>query len=135
MAMARIHDDHIRMLLKRPAVKVHHEATLRSVAGTFAEESIGAAVVKDTDPPGIISERDIVQALADGADPDQERAGDVMTEDIASVAPDESVMRSVSLMLDNEIRHLPVIEDGVVIGVVSARDALHSLADEVQAAG
>jgi CBS domain-containing protein len=58
-----------------------------------------------------------------------------MTEDIASVAPDESIMRSVLLMLDNEIRHLPVIEDGVVIGVVSARDALRALADEVQAGG
>ena len=131
--MTPVHDDHIRTLVKRPAVKVHHEATLRSVAETFTEESIGAAVVKDTDPPGIVSERDIVRALAEGADPDQERAGEIMTEDIASVSPDESILRSVALMLANEIRHLPVIEDGVVVGVVSARDTLHLLADEVWA--
>lgn len=123
-------DEPIRTLVTRPVVKVHHEATLRQAAETFAAESIGAAVVRDTDPPGVLSERDVVRALAEGADPDQERTGDVMTEDVASVAPAEPLSRALRLMLDNEIRHLPVIEDGVVIGMLSARDVLAAIADE-----
>lgn len=124
-------NDPIRLLVKRPAVKVHHEATLRAAAETFAAESIGAAVVRDTDPLGLLSERDVVQALAEGADPDQERAGEVMTEDVASVGPEAPLSQAVRLMLDNEIRHLPVMEDGVVVGMVSARDVLAALADEL----
>jgi len=123
-------DEPIRMLVTRPVVKVHREATLREPAETFTTESIGAAVVRDTDPLGVLSERDIVRALAEGADPDQERAGEVMTEEVASVAPTELLSRTLRLMLDNEIRHLPVIEDGVVVGMLSARDVLGALADE-----
>ena len=123
-------DEPIRMLVTRPVVKVHREATLREAAETFTTESIGAAVVRDTDPLGVLSERDIVRALAEGADPDQERAGEVMTEEVASVAPTEPLSRALRLMLDNEIRHLPVIEDGVVVGMLSARDVLGALADE-----
>jgi CBS domain-containing protein len=123
-------DEPVRALVTRPVVKVHHGATLREVAVTFAAESIGAAVVRDTDPPGVVSERDIVRALADGADPDQERAGDVMTEEVAWVGPAEPLSRALRLMLDNEIRHLPVIDDGVVVAMVSARDVLTAVTDE-----
>lgn len=123
-------DEPIRTLVRRPVVKVHHEATLREAAETFATESIGAAVVRGTDPLGVLSERDIVRALSEGADPDQERAGEVMTEEVASVAPAEPLSRALRLMLDNEIRHLPVIEDGVVVGMLSARDVLGALADQ-----
>jgi CBS domain-containing protein len=117
-------DDPIRSLLGRPTVRVPREATLRSVAETLAGESIGVAVVRGTTPPGLVSERDIVRALAEGSDPDDERAGDVMTADIAFVAPDATVREVALLMVEHEIRHVPVIEDGVVIGVASARDVL-----------
>jgi signal-transduction protein with cAMP-binding, CBS, and nucleotidyltransferase domain len=123
-------DDPVRMLAKRPAVHVQREATLRAVAETLANESIGAVLVRHTEPPGLVSERDVVRALAEGADPDQERAGDVMTEDVASLAPDATLAHAVRTMLDNEIRHLPVLEDGVTVGMVSARDVLAALAGE-----
>ncbi|HEX6312778.1 MAG TPA: CBS domain-containing protein [Acidimicrobiia bacterium] len=123
-------DDPIRLLVKGPAIQVQREATLRSVAETLAGDSIGAASVRHTDPPALVSERDIVRALADGADPDQERAGDVMTEEVVSIAPDAPLADAVRLMLDNEIRHIPVIEDGVVAGMVSVRDVLAALAGE-----
>ena len=123
-------DDPIRTLVKRPAVQVQREATLRAVAETLANESIGAVLVRHTDPPGLVSERDVVRALAEGIDPDQERAGDVMTEDVASLPPDAPLTQAVRLMLDNEIRHVPVLEDGVAVGMVSARDVLAVLAGE-----
>lgn len=117
-------DDRIRAVTHRPVVQVHKEDSLRSVAETLTEESIGAAVVKGTHPPCLVSERDLVAALADGLDPDRSVAADVMTDDVACAVPSETVLEVGLRMLDNEIRHLPIVEDDVVVGMVSARDVL-----------
>jgi len=111
---------------------VHLDDTLRQLAATFNAESVGAAVVKATHPPALISERDIVNAIATGADLDETRVRDVMTEDVAVAAPTADVLDVAFQMLDNEIRHIPIIEDDVVIGVVSVRDALRALAERVR---
>ena len=128
----------VRTLVKRPAVVVDPDATLRRVAATLADDYIGVAVVRGTRPmgapgshaEGVISERDIVRALADGADPDVELAQNVMTLDLATVAPGDTIMRVTECMLDNEIRHVPLTEDGVIVGVVSERDALRAFVEE-----
>ncbi len=117
-------DDPIRTVSHRPAVQVHKEDALRSVAETLTEESIGAAVVKGTHPPCIVSERDLVEALAEGLNPERAEAADVMTADVAYAAPSETVLAVGLRMLANEIRHLPLVEDDVVVGMVSARDVL-----------
>jgi CBS domain-containing protein len=119
-------DDAIRMLVHRPAVQIHAEDSLRAVAETLTEESVCVAMVKGTHPPFLVSERDLVAALAEGVDPDSTRAADVLTEDVASATPDETILDVGVRMLDNEIRHLPIVEDDVV-GVVSARDVLAAL--------
>ena len=124
-------DATVRSLVHRPAVEVALRDTLRSVARTLTEESVGLAVVtaphgpgRGTRAAGVVSERDVVAALADGADPDEIWAEDVMTEDLASVTLDESVHAAARRMLDNEIRHLPVYDGEALVGVVSMRDAL-----------
>jgi CBS domain-containing protein len=111
---------------------VHLDDSLRQLAETFNNESVGAAVVKETNPPALISERDIVNAIATGSDLDDTRVRDVMTEDVAVAAPTDDLLDVAFLMLDNEIRHIPVIEDGVVIGMVSGRDVLRALAAMVR---
>ena len=75
--------EHVRNLVTRPPVLVHLDDSLRKVAQFFVEESIGAAVVRGRDPPAIISERDIVRAVADGLNLDRTRVEEVMTEDVA----------------------------------------------------
>jgi CBS domain-containing protein len=127
----------VRMLVKRPAVVVDPDATLRRVAATLADDYIGVAVLRGTRPmgapgshaEGAISERDIVRALADGADPDVELAQNVMTLDLATV-PGDTIMRVTECMLDNEIRHVPLTEDSVIVGVVSERDASRAFVEE-----
>jgi CBS domain-containing protein len=129
-------DESVRSLLHRPAVEVALRDTLRSVARTLTEESVGVAVVvahhelgRGAHAVGVISERDVVAALADGADPDEIWAEDVMTEDLASAAPDDPVLAAARCMLDNEIRHLPVVEGDAIVGVISIRDALQAALD------
>ena len=121
----------VRSLVHRPAVEVALRDTLRSVARTLAEESVGLAVVtaphgpgRGTRAAGVVSERDVVAALADGADPDEVWAENVMTADLAATTLDEPVVTAARRMLDNEIRHLPVYDGEALVGVVSMRDAL-----------
>ena len=129
-----VDDETVWTLLKRPAVEVPPETTLREVAEILAGEPIGAVLVRGprpagapgSRPEGIVSERDIVRALAEGLDPDDTRAEDVMTLDLASVAPGDTIRVAAQAMLANEVRHVPVTQDGVVIGVVSERDALRA---------
>jgi CBS domain-containing protein len=131
-------DDPIRMLVKRSVVEVDTDATLREAAALLTDDSIGAAIVRGIRPmgapgsraEGLVSERDIVRALAGGADPDAERVGNVMTIDLATVAAGDTVTSVALRLLDNEIRHLPVVEADVVVGVVSERDLLRVLVDE-----
>ena len=136
-----IDNETVRTLVKRPTVVVNPDATLRQVAEVLAEDYIGAAVVRGPRPmgapgshaEGVISERDIVRALAEGADPDVELAENVMTLELATAGPGDTIGTVARCMLDNEIRHVPITEDGVVVGVVSERDALRAYVQERQA--
>jgi CBS domain-containing protein len=125
----------IRGLVTRPLVTVYPHATIRTVAETLAEETIGAVVVRGERPPsasgvrplGIVSERDIVNAVAEGRDLDVVRAEDVMTMSLAAAGPDDALLDVAALMVENEIRHLPLVSDGVVVAIVSERDVLRAL--------
>jgi CBS domain-containing protein len=136
-------NDVVRTLVKRPAVVVDPDATLRQVAATLADDYIGVAVVRGVRPigapgnraEGLVSERDIVRALAEGANPDTEVARNIMTIDLASAAPSDSIVHVAECMLDNEIRHVPITsDDGAVVGVVSERDALRAFVTAHQTA-
>jgi CBS domain-containing protein len=124
--------DPILRLVARTPVYVFLDDTLRTLAETMAEESIGIVLIRGPHgPAGIVSERDVVLALAAGSDPDRDRARDVMTPDLASVSSAETVLAVANVMLANEIRHLVVTSPSATIGVVSIRDVLAVLADHV----
>jgi CBS domain-containing protein len=117
-------------------VHVLLDTTLRAVAQTLAEESIGAVLVRGSHgPAGIVSERDVTAALAEGADPDRERARDRMTTDLAFIAATDTIVAAANLMLANEIRHLAVTAASTTIGIVSMRDVLALFADEARPEG
>ena len=78
---------------------------------------------------GIVSERDVIIHLAAGADPDHLTAGDVMSSDLVTVEPEESVVDAARRMRDDQIRHLPVLEDGAIAGMISMRDLFAVLID------
>ena len=98
--------------------------TLREAARLMTEKGVGAAVVVDDDLPGpaIVSERDILNSLGRGEDPDTERVADHMTDTVISASPDWSLERAAVEMSRRHIRHLVVVEGGELVGVLSMRD-------------
>jgi CBS domain-containing protein len=100
--------------------------TLRAVARLMSDRGVGAAVVIDPEAngPGIITERDILQSLARGQDPDAEPVADHLTRDVVFAAPDWSLEEAAVAMVNGGFRHLIVLERGETAGILSVRDVV-----------
>jgi CBS domain-containing protein len=98
--------------------------TLRDAACMMADRRIGAAVIMDGDAPGpgIITERDLLNSIGAGQDPDSERVADHLTSAAVFASPDWSLEEAAVAMVRGGFRHLIVMEGGEVSGVVSVRD-------------
>jgi predicted transcriptional regulator len=121
----------VQGLVARPVVYVHVNDSLRHLATTLVEESIGAALVRGPHGAiGLVSERDVTRALAEGANPNTTTVEDIMSDELVTVEPNTDLYDAVHRMLEAEVRHLPVVDDGVATGMVSARDALRALVRE-----
>ncbi|MBR0660368.1 CBS domain-containing protein [Neoroseomonas oryzicola] len=96
-----------------------------SIAQALAQHRIGAALVRDQDGAvlGIVSERDIVRAVArEGTTALARTARDLMTADLVTAAPSTSVAEALGLMTNHRCRHLPVMDHGRLAGMVSIGD-------------
>jgi CBS domain-containing protein len=117
--------DPIERIMSYPVRTVDALDSLRTAAETLAEANVGALVVmKESTPLGIISERDIVRAVAGGGDPDEVWSADVIGVDTVWAAPTDPILHVAGLMQDASIRHVPLRAQGDVVGIVSARDIL-----------
>jgi CBS domain-containing protein len=97
----------------------------------MSERKIGSVVVHDpeADGPGILTERDIVNAVAGGADLDAATAGDHLTKDSAYSSPAWSLDKATEAMKRGGFRHLVVVEGSEVVGVISMRDVVRAWGD------
>ena len=126
--------DAIETLLRGPAVSVAENATLRSVAAVLTTADIGAALVRSGDASiGMVSERDIARAVAEGIDPDHRWAADVASAGLVTADARDRVLQVAFRMLEEHIRHIALERDGEVIGVVSSRDVFAVLAEHALA--
>ena len=104
-------------------------ATLRDAAARMWKQQTGSLVVMDgADLTGIITERDIMKAVARGDDLDATPISAVMTRTVLTVTPTASIEEAAGHMATRWIRHLPVVADGDLVGMVSQRDLCALLA-------
>ena len=97
--------------------------SLRNAADTMWRQQTGSLLVMDGDElVGIITERDVMKAVAQGRDVDTTPVSDVMTKDVLTISPNTSAHEAARHMAARWIRHLPVVDNGSVVGVVSQRD-------------
>jgi CBS domain-containing protein len=111
---------------KKKLVTASPETTVSKAAKRMAKRKVGAMmVVEDDRLVGIFTERDaLFRVIAPGRDAQTTRLADVMTKAPITVDPDSSFGYALLIMHENGFRHVPVIEDEKLIGIVSARDAL-----------
>lgn len=111
------------------------DLAVRDVVALLAARRIGAVPVMEGGRAlGVFSERDVITCLANGDE--AALAGPVsavMTTPAVTVAPDDSVLAALSLMTRRRIRHLPVVEDDAVVGIVSIGDLVKYRIDKIEA--
>jgi CBS domain-containing protein len=113
--------------LTRPGLPVvEPDDHLAEAARRMRQDQVGAvAVMAGGRLVGIITERDLMRAVADGVDPERALASERMTPDPRTIDHDELATTAAERMIELGVRHLPVVDDGAVVGVISARDLLH----------
>ena len=112
---------------------VPRETTVLQAAVLMASRHVGSLLVASdagAATEGILTERDVlVKVIAGGRDPSATTVGEVMSEQLICCRPDQSIADAQNLMIQHNIRHLPVMQNGRVIGILSSRDILlHQLA-------
>lgn len=110
------------------------ETSVAAMVAELTSRRIGALLVMDGDRvAGVVSERDIVRALAGhGGEALALSARDVMTSPVISISPGDSVARAMALMTDRRIRHLPVMDSGKLVGLVSIGDLVKRRIEEIE---
>jgi CBS domain-containing protein len=112
-------------LMTADVLTVDQDMTLSQIARVLRTRNVGSAIVTDDGRPvGMISERELVDSIAAGRNPDVGTALTWMRQDVAPAVPEMSVERAAELMRDSNVRHLPVVENERLVGVVSLRDLL-----------
>ncbi len=120
-------------LVRGSGTVIGPEASLGDAAVALVGEVLGSlAVVSDRRLVGIITERDLVRALASGAEPESELVGDWMAEAPDTFSPDVDVKEAAAWLLEVGYRHMPVMEDGELLGIVSIRDIMQALVGDRQ---
>jgi CBS domain-containing protein len=126
--------DPIGTMVSTPVATVRPTATLREAARLLAADRVGLLVVIDhRGVRGVLSERDLVTAIADGEDVEVERVADYLVDDLVTVDEKVSVEEAARTMSEAELRHLTVAREGEVVGVVSIRDVVAALLEEAAA--
>ncbi|WP_252273468.1 CBS domain-containing protein [Pseudomonas subflava] len=123
------------LLRTKPSAYVHHiapEASVLEAVKQLAEKKIGALLVLSGGRlAGIVSERDYVRKLAElESAAFDAKVADIMTADVITVSPRDSVQHCLQLMTDRRLRHLPVVAEGELIGMLSIGDLVKQTIDD-----
>mgnify|MGYP006276960085 FL=1 len=111
----------IEAVMSTPLETIEDDSTLVDAATRMRDEDIKALVVR-TDEPSIVTSTDLVRATAAARDPAGTTVSDVMTDVVETVSRDHLLEEAAGKMARSDFNHLPVVEDGECVGMVSATD-------------
>src|SRR5919199_3167667 len=116
----------VREAMSKAVVTVGPDHTLRQAAQLMSTRRTGSAIVVDPDSQGvgIITERDILNAIGSGLDPDSERVTTHLTWEVVYAGPSWTLEDAAAAMIRGGFRHLVVLEEAEVLGVISVRDVV-----------
>src|ERR1700694_4073946 len=112
-------------VMSSPAFTALPTETAAQAAGRMAEHKMGSVIVVEQNRPvGILTERDLIRLAAAGADPSATKVSEWMTENPDTVAPDLEVTEAWKSLAEHGYRHIPVVQDTELVGVLSMRDLM-----------
>ncbi|MFW6384680.1 MAG: CBS domain-containing protein [Halodesulfurarchaeum sp.] len=118
----------IEDVMTTPIVTIRESATVSEAAGSMVEHEISSLLVPGAEM-GIITSTDVLETVAEGADPEEVLVEDVMTRPVERVATDLYLGEGAAMMTNYGIKHLPVIDDdGDYVGMVSSSDITADIA-------
>ena len=122
----------IREIMTTNVTTAELNSTLEEIATIMRHEDVGAVpILDDGELAGLVTDRDIVlRCVAEGRDPGECSAEDILTEGLITVSPHDSVADATAIMSRNQIRRLPVLEEGRLIGMVSLGDIAVKQSDD-----
>jgi len=123
-------DQFVGKVMSQSVRTIPPETTARDVVTLFADHDIGSAVVIDPETgefSGIITESDIMQQVAAGADIDSVRVAAFLSTPIVTIDRTENIHAAAALMKEHSIRRLPVTDDGDLVGILTTTDLTHYL--------
>lgn len=113
----------VKDVMNKNVVVAKSDATIREASKVMAKLHIGSLVVlKEEKLVGIMTERNILKAVANGKDPDNTAIEDIMSKNVVTIDPDETIEKAVDLMIQHKIKKLPVLEDNKIKGIITASD-------------
>ncbi len=108
-------------------------ATVSDLLDAFAAHDVGALVVSDDSGMlGVVSERDVVRKLRGVAEPGGATVASIMTTDVRTCSPEDSFGALMALMTEHRVRHVPVLLDGELVGILSIGDAVKHRMDQLE---
>jgi signal-transduction protein with cAMP-binding, CBS, and nucleotidyltransferase domain len=125
----------IQDLAREAVVSESPDTPVSELARRMRDESVGSVVItNDRTPTGIVTDRDLTtRVLAESADPNDQTARDIMTEDLCAVDPSTGFYEAAQVMSENGVRRLPVCDEtDELVGIITADDLTELLADENQ---
>ncbi len=113
----------VRDIMNKNVVVSKKDATLKEASEVMSKLHIGSLLIVDKKKiAGIITHSDIVKAIAAEKKPDITLAEEIMSKKVVTIEPDKKLDDAVSLMIENKIKKLPVVEEGKILGIVTASD-------------
>lgn len=117
----------VREAMTEDVLTITPGRSLRDAARFMVEHNVGALVIIDPEQPGpgIVTERDVVRSLGSGEDPDQEVVSDHLTSKATFADAEWGLEEAADAMASGGFRHLVVVSNGDVAGIISMRDIMH----------
>lgn len=125
---------HLLDIKGREIISIHSDASVLDAIKLMAERAVGSLPVMDGDDLiGIVTERDYARkVIVKGRASDTTRVGEIMTSEVCTATIDQTVNECMQVMTNRKIRHLPVVDDGRVVGMISIGDLVQAIIESQQ---
>lgn len=113
----------VRDVMNKDVMTAESEITVKEAAKIMSQHHVGSLVIlKKEEIVGIVTERNILVAVAEGKDAELTTVEEIMSKNVITVAPDKTIEDAVNIMVEHKIKKLPVVDAGKLIGIITASD-------------